>query len=217
MTITKPDTGTCLICRTTQSLAPGGPISGPIAGHWTVAEDQGTGEPTKALDPTSGGLVTSWTCQGSFHVPERRDGRDSTRREAIGIYWRVRNEADAARVRMDSDATGPARWQVRDVVSFYSVDIVRNEELARMWRAFAIHGDWTEALKDALGVLSGYTSGTRHVDNALAEMKRDAARDFLRTARQRLQRWVMGPPGDGLAPLPVVEVAELLGTILFDI
>lgn len=168
----QPTTGECLICYIQQPLLPGG----AVADHLTSTQEQGSGDRI----PASSG--DRWRCMGSRHTTAREDGRDHVRRLAVVKCTAERAEAAGQRAEMTGEHTG-ARWRLRDLVSYYTANIVEAETRADMWRRLAIHGDWAVSLKDALEQVAGRNSSTNALDNALGEMERSAARSWIRSIR----------------------------------
>ena len=184
----QPANGRCLVCSTVQFLEP----SGRITGHMTDNEEH-AGSP----------VGTRWFCAGSRHPRQSADGKDPVRRRAAIQSSKLRAEADAAKRDMQAQSTG---WQMADLVTYWTHRILPLEENSRRWAQLAVHGLWPVALKDALADLSQRYDSTSKLDNAVGELKRGAARDWLRAIRWDVAEHF----ADGLTE-------EDLTTILFSI
>ncbi len=177
-----PVAGQCLICAGETALMPGGAL-GEHPNPDTHAVCIGTGFP-RVLG----------------------DGRDDIRRTAIAKHAEL---TAAIRTHRDDIAESVAgTYSMRHVgTSAQFGGVIRAEITAHVWHALGVHGQWHEAVREAVVGIAGRSNSTDAMERAVRELEAAGYRDWLKAAQ-----WYVQPLSDGAGPL-----GQALATIIFDV
>ncbi len=164
--------GDCLACGQSQ------PLAGKLVERHLVDEKQ------PGAEQFSG---DRWVCNGSGHPPAAGDEFDVTRTYAVARHVLARQAATKLRSEMSSALAVKTAWEVDRVIQHYAAATVLNETLARFWRDLVSAQDPLYVVKDALAALYPGSYGSL-IEQATADAKACAARQFMVEVRQELQR-----------------------------
>jgi hypothetical protein len=187
-TISEPvavEHGKCLMCGASWPLEK----SGVIARHGVQPEV--LGNHAEYAEPFSDHVV----CLGSGHTRQHDDGRDDARRFAIRNCATA--EAIATRAMAKMEGLDFAR-----ALDYAGESALVHRALAKLWRNFAIHGEWPTGVRDALRFALGEAPESNPMHQALTYAQALAGRQWLRESKWELQRaYTDGVPADDFATM----------------
>lgn len=128
-----------------------------------------------------------WVCTGSGHPPIQGDEFDVTRMYAVTRHALARSSAARLRSELAQALAIKTAWEADRVIEHYATATVLNETLARFWRDLAAAKEPVYVVKDALAALHPATGGNP-LEQAMAEAKASAARQFMTEVRPEIER-----------------------------